>query len=325
VDVARFKSEFLAAYWMRHGISRHARLMGDAHRIAKLGSRTAPVSNWLARTAVARRANERVFGIDRRRRPPAFARRPLTARATPASTPDVVLFADTFTNYYDPDIGLAAIDVLRAAGLRVGVAGDACCGRPKISKGLLGEAARLGARTVARLYPHASAGRRIVFCEPSCLSAVREDIPDLLRGEDQRRAREIARVSVLFEQVAAEAADRLSFRSGPPAVLLHGHCHQKSMGLVRPSAVLLSRLPGTAVIELDAGCCGMAGSFGYAREHFDVSRAIAERRLLPAIRQKPAGAVVVASGTSCRQQVSDFAGETALHPAVLLRRHLDVG
>jgi Fe-S oxidoreductase len=123
--------------------------------------------------------------------------------------------------------------------------------------------------------------------------------------------------------MADSVGDRLAFGSGPPAVLLHGHCHQKSMGLIRPAAALLSRLPGTVVTELDAGCCGMAGSFGYAREHYDLSRAIAERRLLPAIRRKPPGAVVVASGTSCRRQVHDFAGETALHPAVLLRDSLE--
>jgi Fe-S oxidoreductase len=125
--------------------------------------------------------------------------------------------------------------------------------------------------------------------------------------------------------MADRVADRLTFTRGPSAILLHGHCHQKSMGLVGPAAALLGRVPGATVTTLDAGCCGMAGSFGYAREHFDLSRAIAERRLVPAVRSKPAGAVVVASGTSCRHQILDFAGEHALHPAQLLRSCLAPG
>jgi Fe-S oxidoreductase len=188
---------------------------------------------------------------------------------------------------------------------------------------VLKDAKALAAANVARLYPHVAAGRRVIFCEPSCLSAVREDAPDLLRGEAKRHARVVAESCVLFEQAADELAPRLRFAPGPASVLLHGHCHQKAMGLLAPARALLSRLPGTTVVDSNAGCCGMAGSFGYAREHFEVSRAIAERRLLPAIRQKTPGTLVVAAGTSCRHQVFDLAGETALHPAVLIARHLD--
>jgi Fe-S oxidoreductase len=108
-------------------------------------------------------------------------------------------------------------------------------------------------------------------------------------------------------------------KEGPPEILLHGHCHQKSMGLLAPAKALLAKIPGTTVVDLDAGCCGMAGSFGYSHEHFEVSRAIGERKLLPAVRNKKAGTVVVAAGTSCRHQVKDFTGEDAVHPAMLLR------
>ena len=188
---------------------------------------------------------------------------------------------------------------------------------------MLDDARALAAENVNRLYPHVAAGRQVIFCEPSCLSAVREDAPDLLRGEAQRRARTVAAACVLFEEAADQVSQRLRFTAGPPTVLLHGHCHQKSMGLLAPSKTLLSRLPGTAVVDSNAGCCGMAGSFGYAREHFDVSRAIAERRLLPAIRQKTQGTVVVAAGTSCRHQVLDLVGEIAIHPAVLVAAHLE--
>ena len=116
----------------------------------------------------------------------------------------------------------------------------------------------------------------------------------------------------------------LALGAGPEQVLLHGHCHQKSLGLVGPARALLDRIPGARVTELDSGCCGMAGSFGYAREHFDISRQVGERRLLPAERELGPGGVLVAAGTSCRHQVHDFAGVRALHPAQLLRSLLAV-
>jgi Fe-S oxidoreductase len=314
VDVARFKSEFLADYWRRHGTSIEARVLGRAHRAAVWGSRFAPISNWIARSAPARVLTERVIGIDRRRRLPRFERRTLSRRVRASRrtslAPDVLLFNDTFTNHYDPEIGVAALDVLAPNG---------CCGRPQISKGLLAEARALASDNAEALSEAAEAGRPIVFCEPSCLSAVREDAPALLRGELRRKADAVARASVLFEEFLATRTASLPIAPGPQTILLHGHCHQKSMGLVAPARALLGRIPNATVIDLDAGCCGMAGSFGYARDHYDVSRAIGERKLFPAIRGKQRGAVVVAAGTSCRHQIADFTGEQAVHPAILLR------
>jgi Fe-S oxidoreductase len=151
---------------------------------------------------------------------------------------------------------------------------------------------------------------------------MREDAPSLLRGEEQRKARVIAGACVSFEEFVTQAATdgrTLQLKPGPSRILLHGHCHQKSMGGVPAAKALLELIPGTSVADLDAGCCGMAGSFGYAAEHFDVSRQIGERRLLPAARSLQAGEVLVAAGTSCRQQVSDFTGVRALHPAEVVR------
>jgi len=318
VDVARFKSEFLADYWQRHGTALHARALGNARSIAALGSRWAPLSNWLLDSAPARALNEAVLGIDRRRRLPQFARTPLTRLAAARSGRDVRLFVDTFTNFYDPDIGVAVLDVLEAAGVGVSLARNGCCGRPQISKGLLADARELARRNAYALYEDAAAGRPIVFCEPSCLSAVREDAPALLRGEARERALVVARASVLFEEYAESLGPRLPLRAGPARVLLHGHCHQKSMGLVPPARALLSKIPGATVVDPDAGCCGMAGSFGYDKGHYDVSRAIGERKLFPAVRSREPGTVVVAAGTSCRHQIHDFTGEVAVHPAVLL-------
>jgi FAD/FMN-containing dehydrogenase/Fe-S oxidoreductase len=319
VDVARFKSEFLADYWQRHGTSLEARMLGNVSSLAVWGSRFAPLSNWITGSLPARVVNERVFGIDRRRRLPQFKRQTLRRLAPgSAGAPDALLFNDTFTNHYDPEIGLAALRVLQRAGVRTSLAPNRCCGRPQISKGLLGAAREMAERNTDALHADAVAGRPLVFCEPSCLSAVREDAPALLRGESRRRAETVASVSVLFEEFMAPLMTRLPVKSGPPAVLLHGHCHQKSMGLVAAAKTLLSALPGTSVVDLDAGCCGMAGSFGYGRDHYEVSQAIGERKLFPAVRNKASGSVVVAAGTSCRHQIADFTGETAVHPAVLL-------
>jgi Fe-S oxidoreductase len=320
VDMARFKSEFLADYWRRHGTPLATRVIGNARTLAEWGSRFAPLSNWLANSAPGRLVNEALSGVDRRRKVPQFVRRTLDRMAPAADAQaGAVLFTDTFTNYYDPQIGMAALDVLAAAGVRAGTVRHGCCGRPQISKGLLERARSLAAANAEALFPHASAGKSIVFCEPSCLSAVREDAPSLLRGELREKAEAVAKATVLFEELVDTRAGGLKLRNGPAQIFLHGHCHQKAMGLLAPARALLSKVPGSTVVALDAGCCGMAGSFGYAREHYEVSRAIGERRLFPELRKAPPGSAVVASGTSCRHQVHDFLGMQAVHPAVLLQ------
>jgi FAD/FMN-containing dehydrogenase/Fe-S oxidoreductase len=321
VDMARYKSEFLFGYWRRHGTSLEARALGNARSLARLGSLFAPLSNVLAGSAAGRALTEQFIGIDRRRRLPAFQRRTLERRVLLGSgtTRGPLLFVDTFTNYYDPEIGVAALDVLAAAGVPAALARNGCCGRPQISKGLLDDARMLAKANADRLYDDAAAGRPIVFCEPSCLSAVREDAPALLRGEARRKAETVARASVLFEECAAGLGAALPLAAGPSRVLLHGHCHQRSMGLVPPAKSLLLRIPGVTVTDAEAGCCGMAGSFGYGRDHYEVSKAIGERRLFPAVRARGDGTVVVAAGTSCRHQIHDFTGVEAVHPAVLLR------
>jgi FAD/FMN-containing dehydrogenase/Fe-S oxidoreductase len=334
VDVARFKSEFLAGYWQRHGTPLRARAIGHIHALSKWASRFAPISNAVARNGIGRWLNEQLLGIDRRRTIPAWARETFADRFAhrppshnishrQSAMPAVVLFNDTFTNYNHPEIGLAAVDVLEAAGAAARLVPHGCCGRPLISQGLLDDARVLARRNAVALYEAASRGEPIVFLEPSCLSALREDAPALLRGEEARRARVVADACVLFEDFlerewqAGNVA--LSLRTGPSEIILHGHCHQKAMGLVPSARALLSRIPGATVTDLDAGCCGMAGSFGYARDHYDVSRQIGERRLLPAARAMAPGAVLVAPGVSCREQVAHFAGVRAQHPAELLR------
>ncbi len=318
VDMARFKSEFLARYWQTYGTPLHAKVLGNVRTIAKLSSHIAGLMNWASATKTVRVFNEAVFGLDQRRTLPALAGKTFTKQCKPgAANPDVLIFNDTFTNYYDPEIGLAAWDVIEAAGQKVALAPNHCCGRPLISKGLLKDARKHASLNTEALYEAARSGQKLVFCEPSCLSAIKEDAPSLLRGEEQQRAQTVADAAILFEDYAATL--NLNLKPGPPKILLHGHCHQKSMGLLPAAKALLARIPGTTVIDSEAGCCGMAGSFGYSKEHFDVSRQIGERRLLPLVRAKDPSTVVVAAGTSCRHQIDDFTGEHAIHPAVLLR------
>jgi FAD/FMN-containing dehydrogenase/Fe-S oxidoreductase len=344
VDVARFKSEFLADYWRRHGTPLAARALAHVHAISKWGSRLAPLSNAIARSGPVRRLNERMMGLDRRRAPPEWAastferqfhrkrqRGELVAararvRADAKHTegaPPVLLFNDTFTNYYNPAIGVAGAEVLGRLGFHVELASNVCCGRPMISQGLLADARRQAAANAERLFAAADKGQPLVFFEPSCLSAVREDAPSLLSGDERRRALRVAERAVMFEELIERECQsgrvQLNLAPGPSQIVLHGHCHQKAMGRLAAARSLLSRIPGATVVDLNAGCCGMAGSFGYMRNHFDVSRAIGERRLLPAARSLAPGSVLVAAGVSCRQQVADFASTRALHPAELVR------
>jgi FAD/FMN-containing dehydrogenase/Fe-S oxidoreductase len=316
VDVARFKSEFLADYWSRHGTPLRARALGGVAEASAWGSRFAPVSNWVSNAVSG------MIGIDPRRKLPewkrqTFARRRAGLSPRGDSSPQTVtLFNDTFTNHYDPEIGIAAVEVLKRGGCSVNVVRPGCCGRPLISQGLLAEARAHAAKIVDGLLPIANRGGKILFLEPSCLSAVTDDVPSLLRGEQQRKARTVAAACMLFDEFAAGLD--LPLKAGPKRVLLHGHCHQKSMGLLDASKALLGRIPGATVVDLDAGCCGMAGSFGYTRDHYDVSVAIANRKLLPAARAMQAGDVLAAPGTSCRHQVADLSGIVAQHPAVLI-------
>lgn len=331
VDMARFKSEFLADYWSRHGTPLSARMLGNIQQLSRWSSPLAPFSNWMLSSGPVRWLNERVFGIDARRQLPQWQKQTLSQwwncrTGSPSSSvgpQKAVLFKDTFTNYFEPEIGIAAIELCEAAGIRIGLAPNHCCGRPLISQGMLNQAREYARKNVQSLFPVVQKGLKVVVCEPSCLSALCEDAPALLRGEEQEKAKAIAESCLLFEEFM-EMASRsgngdLSFISGPSKILLHGHCHQKAMGRVAPAQALLSRIPDCRVVDLDAGCCGMAGSFGYMKAHYDVSCQIAERQLLPAVREKDSETVVVASGTSCRHQVRDLSGESALHPALLLR------
>ena len=330
VDMAKIKFEFLAQYHAANGTPRRARLFADVARLSRLASGVfAPLANGSQRNGLIRAQMEKRLGVSRHRTLPTFAREPFTKwfrkrrDARPAAR-KVALFHDTFNTYNDPAIAIAATEVLEAAGFEVVLPGHRCCGRPMISKGLVDEARAAARHTVERLAPFARQGIPIVGLEPSCLLSLRDEYLYLL--PDDPRAQRVAEHVYMFEEFIdqrAEAGDLgLRFTEEARRVLLHGHCHQKALVGTGPSRRVLSLPAKYTVVEVDSGCCGMAGSFGYEAEHYEISLKMAERRLLPAVREADAETLVVAAGVSCRQQIKHGTGRQALHPAEVLRQAL---
>jgi FAD/FMN-containing dehydrogenase/Fe-S oxidoreductase len=324
VDMAKLKYEFLYHYHRAHGLPLRNRLFGRIARVNALGARLPGLANGLAGLAASRWLLEKVAGIDRRRPLPALApqtfedwfRRRRRAAAEGARG-EVILFHDTFVTYNVPEIGRAAVELLEAAGYRVRLAERKCCGRPLISKGMLDEAREHAAWTVGRLAPEAARGIPIVGLEPSCLLTLRDEWVDLL-GTDQ--ARTVARQALLLEEFLVRERERgltLPFRPHGRRALLHGHCHQKALVGTAPTVAVL-RWAGFEVTEVDSGCCGMAGAFGFEREHYDLSVWLGDRRLAPAVRAAAADTEIVAPGMSCRQQIEHLTGRRARHPAEVL-------
>ncbi len=330
VDMARLKAEFLHQYFQKHGLPRRNWLFGHVAILSKWGCRLAPVSNWWARSRLGRLLNEWLFGIDRRRVPPRFAARSFSRQITSQELrieekQRVLLFPDTFMNFLEPEIGLAAVELWRRLHHDVIPWPDdlRCCGRPMISNGMLSQAVANARHNVERLYPLAQQGHSIIACEPSCILTIKDDYPALLQGELRQKAKVVAEQCLTFDEhvdkAMAQAGVPLTFKEGPKRILLQGHCHQCSLVGNGPTLRLLRRIPGAEVIDLDAGCCGMAGSFGYEKEHYEISRLVGEQRLFPALRQADPGAVIVAPGFSCRMQIEHFTGRKAVHPATLMR------
>jgi Fe-S oxidoreductase/FAD/FMN-containing dehydrogenase len=328
VDMAKLKAEFLHHYYQGRPLPLGALLMGHIHHLNPMGAAAAPLANWTLRQAWFKWLLEKTAGIDRRRELPRFdgnhlrrwfRRHPVDPRA--GTRGPVLLLDDCFTTYNTPAVGRAAVRVLEAAGYRVELAGLPCCGRPAISKGLLGLGRDLARDNVARLAAHARRGTPIVGCEPSCLLTLVDEYRDFRIGPD---ADLVAASSRLVDAFVADVdrVPELPLKPRPGRVLLHGHCQQKALVGTAGTVAALRRIPGLEVQELDSGCCGMAGSFGYERGHYDVSTALANRVLLPAAAADP-GARLVAPGFSCRSQVHGLAGIEALHPIEVLAEQLE--
>jgi FAD/FMN-containing dehydrogenase/Fe-S oxidoreductase len=329
VDMAKLKAEFLHLYYEYRPRPLGQELMARIYWLNRVGSWAAPLVNWLQERRLLRWLLEKTAGIDRRRSLPVLHAdhfRRWFARHTPPPSAGrygrVLLLDDCFTTFNEPRLGRAAVHVLEQAGYTVELAGLTCCCRPLISKGLLRQARELIQGQLPRLAPRLSEGTTLLGLEPSCVLTLADEWTELAPGPDTQRL--AAAVSLADSWLARQAQTGrcdLALTPRPEKCLLHGHCHQKALRGVGDTAAALRLVPGLEVVTLDSGCCGMAGSFGFEKEHYDLSVSIANLELLPALAAAP-DALVVAPGTSCRHQIKDLAGRTALHPLELLAGQL---
>ena len=319
VDMAKLKYEFLSHYYARHGTPWRARLFANIALLSHLGQMTAPVSNWLARSALGKWFQSRL-GIAPQRTLPAFARETFStwfqrhSRRTPATRGKVVLFHDTFVEYNYPEVGQAATQLLEAAGFEVVLVARECCGRPAISKGQLDIGTTFAQHNIRLLAPYARQGVPILGIEPSCILTLREDYLDLVPGEEASLvAQHVLTIDEFLFQLHQKGELELEFTSAPKQLLFHGHCHQKALVGSAPTLAVLRLPSGYQVQEIASGCCGMAGSFGYEAEHYEVSMQIGSQRLFPAVQAAAADVDIVANGISCRQQIQHATGRQARH------------
>ncbi len=333
VDIARLKAEYhnrrhetLGRVPLKH------RLIGQTRTLSRLASAVPGLANFFARSAPVRALLQRFGDIDRRRELPLFRRslyhwwrKNRSADAADADAPSVVLFADCFTTYNEPHIGVAAIELLEAFGYRVLLPQVGCCGRTYISVGMLDQAIPVVERTYAQLqhFIEADNCRALLFCEPSCAASFRDDLLSLKCKTDVKLRKRAAEKAMLVEEFLGVHWEshprRPDFARPRGAVKLHAHCHQKAV-LDRVSATALpQRLFDERLMLLDTGCCGMAGAFGYRAGHYGLSHAIGELGVFPAARSLGPDDVLLATGTSCRHQIREGAGVQAQHPVELLR------
>jgi Fe-S oxidoreductase len=328
VDLAKLKYEFLDNYYKANKMPLRTRLFANINRVNRIGSRFAPFSNWGARSPLGRLVSSTLLGVHPQRQLPAFAPQSFPRWFNSRRSADlgrifkgtVLLFNDTFMNYNYPQIGIAAVELLEAAGYRVELANTRCCGRPMISKGLLSEAASFARYNVDLLHSYAERGIPIIGCEPSCLLTFRDEYPEILKDD---KSRTVAQQSYLIDEFLSTMQDQgeleLEFSDLSKKVLFHGHCHQKSL-VGTASSLKALRLPPNYQVELiNSGCCGMAGSFGFEKEHYEVSMKIGEQVLFPAINARDPDWEVAVMGVSCRQQVEHGTGRKARHLAEVLR------
>lgn len=321
VDMAKMKSEVLYQYQEKHGYSFRNRLFARIGSFNRLSSRFPRFSNWLGETSFVKWILSRI-GISSKRSLPRLAEVKFSkwfkSVAQPNSGKKVVLFNDTYNEFNDPEIGQAAVKVLHALGYEVITPPWHCCGRPALSKGILKEAQAYAQKVVDILKPYAEQNLPVIGLEPSCILTIKDDFPGLrILGADL-----VAKHCITFDEFIyrhiKDGQLPFSFKEKKQSLLFHGHCHQKSLVGTKASIAVLKAIPGFSVQEIASGCCGMAGSFGYEKEHYDFSMKIGELKLFPAIRSAADETKIVADGISCRTQIADGAFKKAYHLAEVL-------
>ena len=330
VDVARLKAEFLQHYYDLHHVPFRAWLIAWLPRLYVPGMLVRPLTNIITGTALFKR----MIGFSVRRPIPALS--PVTLRRwknrnsrkngddgnrIPKGT--VHLFADEFTNFNESDIGIKAVMLLGKLGYRVVIPRHRESGRTFLSKGLLRSARKIAVKNILMLRDVVTEEQPLVGIEPSALLTFRDEYPEMAGKGLAEDARKLARNALLFEEFICREIDRgnitsASFTGKPATILLHGHCQQKAVASTLPTVRMLSLPAGYRVEEINDGCCGMAGAFGYEKEHYDLSMKIGEMVLFPAVRTAPAGTIIAAPGTSCRHHIADGTGRKALHPVEVL-------
>jgi FAD/FMN-containing dehydrogenase/Fe-S oxidoreductase len=324
VDMAKMKIEVLAARFDRNGLTRRDWLVAELPRYARIAARFAPLANLRNKVPVLRRLGERLAGLAAARPLPAWRRDAFRDSESAAFSPDnshgeVILFADTFNRWFEPENLRAALRVLAAAGYRVRVpeyhGHPPCCGRSYLSVGMVDKARNEARRTLEIL----GGNLPVVGLEPSCLLTLRDEYRSLLPGAATDA---LAGRAFLLSEFLARDRPALRLKRLAATTHVHGHCHQKSFGAFSSALDMLRLVPDLVVKPIASSCCGMAGSFGYQAETQSESRAMAEAGLLPAVRNAAAGDIVVADGTSCRHQIRDLAGREAIHSVRLLERAL---
>ena len=316
MDIATYKAEFLSHYYETNRRPLHAYAFGMIDRWAEMGSSAPRLANFLSHAPGFRHILQTALRMAPQRRVPRLAsatfqswarknRVPETgakANAAPATKKrDVILWADTFNNYFSPDVSRAALEVLQSAGFHVSVPQiHLCCGRPLYDFGMLDQAKEYLRRILDVLSAEIDAGLPIVVLEPSCASVFRDELRNLFR--DDARAARLRNQTFLLSEFLEANAPNYEWPQLDRNVLLHGHCHQKALMKMTDEESLFRKM-GVDLHSIDSGCCGMAGPFGYERDKFEVSQAVGERGLLPAVRKTPSDALIVSDGFSCREQI----------------------